>query len=130
MEKKKVLILGTALVVLLALCTTLYFVFKPEGTAGAKDIVVEVVYEDETSKSFDISTDHEFLRGALEEIELVEGTESEYGLYILTVDGVTADEAAQQWWCVTKAGEAVTTGVDTTPILDGDTYELTLTTGW
>ena len=47
-----------------------------------------------------------------------------------TVNGVTADDAQQQWWCFTKGGEMVNTGVDDTPIADGDTFEITLTTGW
>ena len=49
---------------------------------------------------------------------------------MLTVDGVTADEAKQQWWCFTKGGETLMSGVDTTPIEDGDCCEITLTTGW
>ena len=59
-----------------------------------------------------------------------DGTQSEFGLYITTVDGYTADESAQEWWCLTKGGQSVNTGVDSTPIADGDAFELTLTTGW
>ena len=55
---------------------------------------------------------------------------SDYGLYVVTVDGETADEAQQQWWCFTKGGEMLMTGVDDTMIADGDAYEITLTTGW
>ena len=82
------------------------------------------------SKDFAFATDAENLRGALEEQKLIEGTESEYGLYVLTVDGETADEGAQQWWCFTKGGEMLMTGVDDTMIADGESYEITLTTGW
>lgn len=46
------------------------------------------------------------------------------------MDGYTADESAQEWWCLTKGGQSVNTGVDSTPIADGDAFELTLTTGW
>ena len=38
--------------------------------------------------------------------------------------------AAQEWWCFSKGGEDLSTGVDTTPIADGDTFEATLKTGW
>ena len=51
-------------------------------------------------------------------------------MYILTVDGETADESKQQWWCITKGGEMVNTSVDTTPIQDGDQFELTLKEGY
>ena len=48
----------------------------------------------------------------------------------VTVDGETADESIQQWWCITKGGEMLMTGVDDTMIADGEAYEFTLTTGW
>ena len=35
-------------------------------------------------------------------------------------------ESANQWWAISKSGEMATTGVDTTPIADGDHFELTL----
>ena len=76
------------------------------------------------------SSDLENLRGALEQESLIAGSESDYGLYVVTVDGETADEAQQQWWCFTKSGEMLMTGVDDTMIADGDAYEITLTTGW
>ena len=74
--------------------------------------------------------DHRFLRQALEEQKLVEGEESQYGLYVKTVNGVTADEAKEEWWCFTKDGEDVMTGVDSTPVADGDHFEITLKTGY
>ena len=49
---------------------------------------------------------------------------------ILTVDSETADDAAQQWWCITKGGEMVNTAIDATPIYDGDKFELTLKEGY
>ena len=42
------------------------------------------------------------------------------------VDGETAQDSLNQWWCVTKGGERVNTGADLTPIADGDRFELTL----
>ena len=57
-------------------------------------------------------------------------SDGEYGLYVLTVDGETADESIQQWWCITKGGEEHFYGVDDTMIQDGEQYEFTLKTGW
>ena len=133
MEKKnkKLLVIGIViLAVLVAAFALIWTVTRPETSAGAKDITVIVDYGDETSDTFEIATDAEFLREAIEEEVGLEGDESEFGLYIKTVNGVTADEAQQQWWCITKGGEAVMSGVDTTPVADGDQFELTLTTGW
>ena len=96
---------------------------------GDKTITVTVVNK-ESEKDFEINTDAEMLRGALDEIDLVQGEEGEFGLFIKTVDGYTADEAAQEWWCVTKGGEVHMTGVSETVIADGETYELTFTVGY
>ena len=46
------------------------------------------------------------------------------------VDGESADASQQQWWCFTKDGEMLMTGVDDTMIRDGEKYEITFTTGW
>lgn len=98
--------------------------------AVEKNLSVTVVYGDETSEVFEFTSDQEFLRGALEEQSLVEGEESEYGLFVKTVKGVTANEDNQEWWCFTKNGEMLETGVDSTPIADGDHFEITLTVGY
>ena len=103
---------------------------KPDAQEGGKALVVTVVHGDESSKDFSFTTDAENLRTALEEQKLIEGTESEYGLFVTTVDGETADEAQQQWWCFSKDGEDLVTGVDDTMIADGEHYDITLKTGW
>ncbi len=122
-----------ALVVLAALIVgalTLYNVYMPKGVEGGKHIDVEVVHADGSTKDFAIDTDSESLRGALEQEKLIEGEESSYGLYVTAVDGESADDSQQQWWCFTKGGEMLPTGVDDTMIQDGDHYEITFTTGW
>lgn len=129
MKNKKTLIALIVLVVLVIGAFAVWKVNAPQGQTGDKTILVSVVVDTETS-DFVIETDAEFLRGALEQEGLVEGTESEYGLYVTTVNGVTADESQQQWWCFTRSGGTLETGVDTTPIADGEHYEITLTTGW
>ena len=129
MKNKKTLIALIVLVVLVIGTFAVWKVNAPQGQTGDKTILVSVVVDTETS-DFVIETDAEFLRGALEQAGLVEGTESEYGLYVTTVNGITADESQQQWWCFTRGGGTLETGVDTTPIADGEHYEITLTTGW
>ena len=127
---RNIIIAAAVLLVLVAGALLAWQLNKPVAQEGAKKLVVTVVHGDGSGKDFAIATDAEFLRGALEEQNLIEGSESEYGLYVTAVDGETADEAAQQWWCFTKDGEMLMTGVDTTPIADGEHYEITLTTGW
>lgn len=129
-NKKTVIIAVAVLVVLVAACAIMYAVFVQKPTAGAKNITVDVVLADGAVTTFKLSTDAEYLRGALDEKKLIAGEESQYGMFIKTVNGVTADDAKQEWWCVTKGGEMVNTSVDATPIADGDKYEITLTVGY
>lgn len=129
MKNKKTLIAVIALILAVILAAGVWMIWKPTGTAGEKTITVEVIV-DEESTEYVIGTDAEFLRGALEEADLVGGIESEYGLFVTSVAGVTADDANQEWWCFTKGGDSLNTGVDDTPIADGDHFEAALTVGW
>ena len=129
-KTKKTLIAVAVLLVLVIGALLIWNASKPAAQVGGKAIVLTVVHGDGSSKDFPIRTDAEFLRGALEQEGLIAGSESEWGLYVLTVDGETADEAKEQWWCLTKDGEMSMTGVDDTAIADGEHYEFILTTGW
>lgn len=90
-------------------------------------ITLEVIYPDGSSKEFVIATDSsKTLRQALEGEGLIAGEEAQYGLYVKVVDGVTADyDVDQSWWSLSKGGEMLMTGVDSTPIADGDHFEFT-----
>ncbi|MBD5095256.1 MAG: DUF4430 domain-containing protein [Subdoligranulum sp.] len=129
-QKKKVWLFAGIALVLVAVMAAAWFTLGPKGTAGQKNISVTVVYADASTDKFDISTDAEFLRGALEEQNFIAGDENEYGLFVKTVNGVTADDANQEWWSFSKDGESLMTGVDSTPIADGDAFEITLMIGW
>ena len=129
-SKRKTLALVLTLIALVLIIALVWFVNRPQAVTGSKTVTVEVVHGDGTEKAFLIRTDAETLRQACEEQALIAGRESEYGLYVLTVDGETADESIQQWWCITKGGEEHFYGVDDTMIQDGEQYEFTLKTGW
>lgn len=103
---------------------------QPQDMQGSKSITVAVVVSQEQAHNYTLQTDQEFLLGVLQEYNLIEGVESSAGFFITAVDGVAADSSKQQWWCITKGGEAVMTGVSGLPIADGDGFELTLTVGW
>ena len=123
----------TAAVCLAAAAAVLLLVWRlasPSGMEGEKRITVEVVHGDGSSRNFALTTAEEYLGPALVSGGVVEDNQGPYGLYILTADGETADEGAQEWWKVTKSGEMVNTGADATPIADGERYELTLTVGY
>lgn len=127
---KKALI---ALAALLAAAAALFGVYrftKGQAVPGEKNITVEVIHGDGSLKTFAYHTGHEYLGEVLVEEKLVSGESGAYGLFITTVDGETADDANQEWWCITKNNEQLNTSADQTPVADGEKYELTLTTGY
>ncbi len=130
MVNKKTIAAVIALIVLVAVAAFCWLAFSPDAVAGGKTITVDVTHKDGTTNTYEITTDAEFLRGAMEQEGLIAGTDGEYGMYVMTVDGETVDEANQEWWGYTKAGEQVNYGVDSCPITDGEHYEFTLNVGW
>ena len=102
----------------------------PDSAPEEKSLTIHVIHKDSRTNSFQVSTTAEYLDEVLLEHGIVEANQSTYGLYILTADGETADEANQEWWCVTRGGEKLATGASDTPIADGEEYELTLTVGY
>lgn len=132
MQKKKWLglVIGfVVLALLVAAAAVIYAETRPEPQEGAKTIAIQIVYDD-VDTIVTINTDAEYLRGALEQEKLIVGEESEYGLFVKTVNGRTADDSKQEWWSFTKGGEMLVTGVDTTPIADGETFEVVLKVGY
>ena len=129
-SNKKIWLAAAALVLAVAVVLGIYFVTRPAPQQGGKTITVQVVLLEGEPSDITVQTDEEYLRGELESIDLIEGSESEYGLFVTTVNGVTVDDSKQQWWCFTQDGEMLMTGVDTTPIADGDHFEITLTEGY
>ncbi len=120
----------------LALCALLFCLAlggcgKSGGSGGeVKSFTLAVTHADGSVKNFDLSSDKEMLGDALAAEGLIEGEEGQYGLFVTTVDGETADSGAQQWWALTVDGETATTGVDSTPITEGAAYGLILTVGY
>lgn len=91
---------------------------------GAIAVKVEVQAGDK-SITFTVHTDKDNLGAALMDNKLVEGDQSEYGLYIKKVNGIKADfDTDGAWWGIFKDGEMTPTGADTTMIADGEHYEL------
>lgn len=144
MNKKKLvgLILGTALLVVLVLAFVfVYFANRPvdtntgDGGTGTttvvaqKTVMIKIAYDD-ISETVTIHTNETYLKGALEQENLIVGEGEGEMFYITAVDGREADSGKQEWWCITKDGEMLMTGCAATTVADGEVYELTLKTGW
>lgn len=144
--KKRILPIILAIVIIAAVGSGVYVHFhnktnessttttSSETAAEQKVLTLEIIADGE-DKTFQLETTSSTLGGALVETGYVKNDQAEYGLYIQTVYGLdigerTCDPNKQEWWCVTKNGETVMTGADSTPIKDGEHYELTLKTGY
>lgn len=128
---KKIAIAVAIVAVIAAIFGAIYMQFSPKASAGAKEITVEVVDDKAESKLYNVNTDAEYLRQVLEETEglTVEGTESEYGLMVETVNGLTADfNTNGAYWAFYVDGDYCNYGVDEQPVEDGQAYKIVYTT--
>lgn len=131
MNKKKGLLAAVVLVLLIAAAAICYAVFSPKPVEGAKAVTIEVVDDAGETVTYDVKTDAEFLRQAMEEAEglTFSGTESEYGLMVDTVNDLTASyEDNGAYWSFYVEGEYCNYGIDTQPVEDGQTFQIVYTT--
>jgi len=125
MKKILSLLLALALVFTLAACGT-----KDEPAAAAASFRVVVTDLDGNETTFEYTASADSLGEALVAEGLIAGHETEYGLYIDTVNDITADwDNDQTYWAFYINGEYATTGIDGTEIVADTTYGLTLTKG-
>ena len=128
---KKSKIITTIVVILLVIAMLfVYKTYSPKTVAGAKEITIVVNHLNGDKKTFDIKTDEEYLRGALEQENLISGSQSSYGFWLEGVDGEIADASKEEWWGYTQDGQFAEYGLDQKPIADGDIYEFTLYVGY
>ena len=129
-NNKKIIIAAVALVAVIALMVGVWFATRPETSEGSKTFTVTVVHKDGTEKTFTYSTDDEYLGPVLMENGLLAGSQGPYGLMSESVDGETASwDADQSYWAFYVGEEYAVTGVDTTPVNDGDSFKLVYTIG-
>ena len=125
---KKMISLLLALVMVFALTACGAKEEAPAADAVSFKVVVTDLDGNETA--FEYSSNAASVGEALVAEGLIEGHETEYGLYIDTVNGITADwDADQTYWAFYINGEYATTGIDGTEIVADTTYGLTLTKG-
>lgn len=90
---------------------------------GATQFTFTVKDADGKTTDFDIHTDKTTVGEALTELELIAGDQSEYGLYVKTVNGITVDyDKDGKYWAFYVNGEYASTGVDQTNVEAGATY--------
>ena len=90
---------------------------------GSTEFGLTVVDQEGSETQFEIHTDKETVGEALLELGLIAGEESEYGLYVKTVNGITADyDKDGTYWAFYINGEYASSGVDSTKITEGESY--------
>lgn len=76
-----------------------------------------------TQSDFIVNTDKTTVGEALLEVGLIDGEDSQYGLYVKTVNGITLDfEKDGKYWAFYVDGNYATAGVDSTEIVANSTY--------
>lgn len=129
-SKKKIWLGLGCLVALIAALAVIYSVFGAKPVAGSKDITIEVINKAQESTLYEVSTEAEYLRQAMEEADglTFEGTESDYGMMVNTVNGETADYSVDgSYWSFYVNEEYCNYGIDSQPVADGDAFKIVYT---
>lgn len=92
---------------------------------GAVSFCLTVTDLDGTQKEFVVKTDRKNVADALVEVGLVSGENSEYGLYIKVVNGITADYNVDgSYWSLLVNGEMSMVGASSVSVAEGLRVEL------
>lgn len=92
---------------------------------GEMQFALTITDGDGAQTHITVNTDAATVGEALETLGLIQGEEGAYGLYVETVNGITADyDADKTYWAFYINGEYAMTGVDAKEIVTGDSYEL------
>ena len=129
MNKKIFIALG-ALVLVAALMVGVFIATRPETQEGSKTVTITVVHKDKTERVEVYRTDAEYLGELLVEKGLIPEGNIISGMFD-TVDGEKADWSVDEgWWGIYKGEEMTTTGIEETPIADGDHFFLRYEKGY
>lgn len=134
--RNKLITTGTMLVLLLIVAIVGGYIedFGTGSSAstnsiGKTDIVIEVIDSKGESTTYELATDEEYLRLAMEEAEGLEfsGHDSMYGLILDTVNEDTVDEESGTTWTIKVNGEECKNGIDREPVEEGDHFQIVYT---
>ena len=90
---------------------------------GSKTFQMEVTDADGKVVKFTVKSDADTVGAALLALGIIAGDDSQYGLYVKSVNGITADyDKDQTWWGFYIDGVSASAGVDSTDIVNGSTY--------
>ena len=90
---------------------------------GATEFIFKVVTKSGEEKTFTVRTDKTVVGEALQDVGLIEGDDSQYGLYVKVVDGERVEwDTDGKYWAFYVDGAYAPKGVDSTEIEAGKVY--------
>lgn len=96
---------------------------------GKNSFTLEIIDGDKNKITVTIQCDDTIVGDALQAYGIITGEEGDYGLYIKSVNHITADyDKDGTYWSFYINGEYATTGVDMTEIENDATYTLAVET--
>ena len=116
---------AAAFALLIAALSLVYVTFREKAQAGSKNITLSVIDSAGKETIYTLSTDAQYLLGAMEEAEglTFSGTEGPYGMMLTTVNGETADYNTNgAYWAIIVNGNYGNYGVSMQPVEDGDGF--------
>ena len=127
---KKIIIGAAALIVMIAVFLIIFNVFREKPVQGSKSITLEVLNQEKQTSEYQVQTDAEFLRQAMEEAKgfTFDGEEGDYGFTLFTINGETHNwNVDGSYWAVYVNGEYGQYGIDSQPVEDGDVFRFEYT---
>ncbi len=122
LSRMAMMVLAVAMVLSFAACGT-KTPAETEAPDTGKHYTFTVVDDKGESTDFALTSEEETVGAALLAEGLIEGEDSQYGLYVKTVNGLTADyDKDGHYWAFYIGEEYASTGVDQTPLEDGGSY--------
>jgi len=130
---KKVMLMALVLVMALAMAACgapeeIELITVENGAAigeGAAEFTLEIIDVDAEPVVVTVKTDEETVGGALAALGLIAGEESQFGLYIKTVNGITYDyDKDGKYWGFYIDGTYAVESADLTEITAGSVYTL------
>lgn len=129
-SNRKIIIGAAALVVAIAAFLIIFNVFREKPVTGSKAITLEVINQESQTSEYQVQTDAEFLRQAMEEAKdfTFDGEEGDYGFTLYTINGETHNwNVDGSYWAVYVNGEYGQYGIDSQPVEDGDVFRFEYT---
>ena len=128
-SRKSALIGIIALIIIVAAIGLVYVFFRPGAQSGSKQITINVINSAGETTSYDVTTDAEYLQGAMDDAGGL-SYETDSTDMVIAVNGETADyNTDHSYWAFYVNGEYCNYGITQQPVADGDTFSIEYTKG-